>query len=100
VTPGVPEPSTWAVMIFGFFGAGFMAYRHNRQPSFRFADRYRWVPTKRPLYSAAVFSRLYIERGGFKRDTPAILFLQVLPTGIMWRIEVVSKYTFNFSMLI
>jgi hypothetical protein len=37
VTPGVPEPSTWAMMIFGFFGVGFMAYRRNRKPSFRFA---------------------------------------------------------------
>jgi hypothetical protein len=24
---GVPEPSTWAMMILGFFGVGFMAYR-------------------------------------------------------------------------
>jgi PEP-CTERM motif len=23
----VPEPSTWAMMILGFFGVGFMAYR-------------------------------------------------------------------------
>jgi len=27
VTPGVPEPSTWAMMILGFFGLGYMAYR-------------------------------------------------------------------------
>jgi hypothetical protein len=27
VTSGVPEPSTWAMMIFGFAGVGFMAYR-------------------------------------------------------------------------
>jgi hypothetical protein len=27
VTPGVPEPSTWAMMILGFAGVGFMAYR-------------------------------------------------------------------------
>jgi hypothetical protein len=26
-TPGVPEPSTWAMMILGFAGVGFMAYR-------------------------------------------------------------------------
>ncbi len=32
VTPGVPEPSTWAMMILGFAGVGFMAYRRrNRQ---------------------------------------------------------------------
>jgi hypothetical protein len=24
---GVPEPSTWAMMILGFSGVGFMAYR-------------------------------------------------------------------------
>ena len=27
MTSGVPEPSTWAMMIFGFAGVGFMAYR-------------------------------------------------------------------------
>jgi hypothetical protein len=27
VTAGVPEPSTWAMMILGFAGIGFMAYR-------------------------------------------------------------------------
>ena len=27
VTPAVPEPSTWAMMILGFTGVGFMAYR-------------------------------------------------------------------------
>ncbi len=26
---GVPEPSTWAMMILGFFGVGFMAYRRS-----------------------------------------------------------------------
>ena len=26
-TPGVPEPSTWFMMIIGFVGVGFMAYR-------------------------------------------------------------------------
>jgi hypothetical protein len=35
LTPGgilqaVPEPSTWAMMIFGFAGVGFMAYRRTR----------------------------------------------------------------------
>lgn len=35
----VPEPSTWAMMILGFFGVGFVAYRRNtrRDLSFRFA---------------------------------------------------------------
>ena len=30
---GVPEPSTWALMIFGFCGLGFMAYRRKRSGS-------------------------------------------------------------------
>jgi hypothetical protein len=30
VTAAVPEPSTWAMMIFGFFGLGFMAYRRKQ----------------------------------------------------------------------
>jgi hypothetical protein len=29
-TAAVPEPSTWAMMILGFFGVGFMAYRKKR----------------------------------------------------------------------
>ena len=37
VTPGVPETSTWAMMIFGFFGVGFMAYRRRTTTSFRLA---------------------------------------------------------------
>jgi hypothetical protein len=33
----VPEPSTWAMMILGFMGVGFMAYRRKNNHSFRFA---------------------------------------------------------------
>jgi hypothetical protein len=33
----VPEPSTWAMMILGFMGVGFMAYRRRGQPSLRLA---------------------------------------------------------------
>jgi hypothetical protein len=33
----VPEPSTWAMMILGFAGLGFMAYRRKNKHSFRFA---------------------------------------------------------------
>jgi hypothetical protein len=33
----VPEPSTWAMMILGFVGVGFMAYRRKSQSSFRLA---------------------------------------------------------------
>ena len=35
--PAVPESSTWAMMILGFAGVGFMAYRRKSKPSFRFA---------------------------------------------------------------
>lgn len=31
----VPEPSTWAMMILGFFGVGFMAYRRKNQAALR-----------------------------------------------------------------
>jgi hypothetical protein len=35
---GVPEPSTWAMMILGFAGIGFMAYRRKQNgPALRFA---------------------------------------------------------------
>ena len=27
VTPGIPEPSTWAMMLLGFTGLGFAGYR-------------------------------------------------------------------------
>ncbi len=33
----VPEPSTWAMMILGFMGVGFVAYRRKAQGGFRFA---------------------------------------------------------------
>jgi PEP-CTERM motif len=36
VTP-VPEPSTWAMLILGFAGIGFMAYRRKSQGHFRLA---------------------------------------------------------------
>jgi hypothetical protein len=36
ITP-VPEPSTWAMMILGFAGVGFMAYRRRKQGAFRLA---------------------------------------------------------------
>jgi hypothetical protein len=32
-----PEPSTWAMMILGFAGIGFMAYRRKNVASFRVA---------------------------------------------------------------
>jgi hypothetical protein len=32
----VPEPSTWAMMILGFFGVGFMAYRRKAEGALRF----------------------------------------------------------------
>jgi hypothetical protein len=36
-TAAVPEPSTWAMMIFGFAGIGFMAYGRKNVASFRVA---------------------------------------------------------------
>jgi hypothetical protein len=37
VLSAVPEPSTWAMMILGFFGLGFMAYRRKSESSLRLA---------------------------------------------------------------
>jgi hypothetical protein len=37
VTSAVPEPSTWAMMMLGFAGVGFMAYRRKSKPAFRLA---------------------------------------------------------------
>jgi len=31
IASAVPEPSTWAMMILGFAGVGFMAYRRSRK---------------------------------------------------------------------
>ncbi len=33
----VPEPSTWAMIVLGFFGVGFMAYRKKSNRLLRFA---------------------------------------------------------------
>jgi hypothetical protein len=35
MTSAVPEQSTWAMMIMGFFGVGFMAYRRHNRPMLR-----------------------------------------------------------------
>jgi hypothetical protein len=37
MSSAVPEPSTWAMMILGFLGVGFMAYRRTPSRSFRLA---------------------------------------------------------------
>ena len=37
VAGAVPEPSTWAMMILGFLGVGFMAYRRKTQSALRIA---------------------------------------------------------------
>ena len=37
ITADVPEPSTWAMMILGFAGIGFMAYRRSSKPAVRAA---------------------------------------------------------------
>jgi hypothetical protein len=36
VLQAVPEASTWAMIILGFFGVGFVSYRRKSGPSFRF----------------------------------------------------------------
>jgi hypothetical protein len=33
VSPAVPEPSTWAMMLIGFAGVGFIAYRRKSRPA-------------------------------------------------------------------
>jgi hypothetical protein len=33
----VPEPSTWAMMVLGFLGVGFLSYRRKSKPAFRLA---------------------------------------------------------------
>jgi hypothetical protein len=35
LTAPVPEPSTWAMLILGFFGMGFVAYRQKGKPALR-----------------------------------------------------------------
>jgi hypothetical protein len=37
LTPGIPEPSTWAMLLFGFASVGFMAYRRKSKPTLRVA---------------------------------------------------------------
>jgi hypothetical protein len=37
ISTAVPEPSTWAMMILGFAGVGFMAYRRRNHPAVRLA---------------------------------------------------------------
>ena len=37
VAGAVPEPSTWAMLLLGFAGVGFMAYRRKAKPAFRLA---------------------------------------------------------------
>jgi phospholipase/lecithinase/hemolysin len=44
----VPEPSTWAMMLLGFAGIGFMAYRRKSKPSIDGATRQRLISTGLP----------------------------------------------------
>jgi len=37
VAGAVPEPATWAMMLLGFFGVGFLAYRRKNQGHVRLA---------------------------------------------------------------
>ena len=43
----VPEPSTWAIMILGFAGVGFMAYRRKSTLGVMPASRAWWPPDTR-----------------------------------------------------
>ena len=43
LSTGTPEPSTWAMMLLGFAGLGFMAYRRGA----RLADRELDLPNRR-----------------------------------------------------
>jgi hypothetical protein len=36
ISGAVPEPSTWAMMLLGFAGVGFVAYRRKSKPAVRF----------------------------------------------------------------
>jgi hypothetical protein len=35
IAAGVPEPSAWAMMILGFFGVGFLAYRRHTKTALK-----------------------------------------------------------------
>ena len=37
LTASIPEPSTWAMMLLGFLGVGFLAYRRKNQLALRVA---------------------------------------------------------------
>ena len=37
ISSAVPEPATWAMMVLGFMGVGFMAYRRKNGFAFRLA---------------------------------------------------------------
>ena len=37
IPPSIPETATWAMMILGFMGVGFMAYRRRNEGAFRLA---------------------------------------------------------------
>jgi hypothetical protein len=52
ITPAVPEPSTWAMMLVGFSGIGFMAYRRSNTrdgPAGRRSKSYRGFHSTHPF---------------------------------------------------
>src|SRR5665213_4041661 len=63
----VPEPSTWAMMIFSFVASGFMAYRRKSESSFQLSLESQHRELKRPLFQGGLFS-VTIRFDGSHRD--------------------------------
>src|SRR5260370_31887937 len=60
----VPEPATWAMMLLGFAGVGFVAYRRKAVPTFRLVSFPRISPAGKGILEAA-FGRLFFDVGYF-----------------------------------
>jgi hypothetical protein len=65
----VPEPSTWAMMILGFAGVGFMTYRRRNQRTA--LNTARSEPTERRLGAVSLFRHLNID--GQIRETRSVV---------------------------
>jgi PEP-CTERM motif len=87
VTTAVPEPSTWAMMIMGFLGLGFLAYRRKKNGTVNQSDCLTSAKTSAAarLLSArtpgvAACAQFHTINGG--RASPAIRTIELarLPT--------------------